>query len=344
MISVDKLNDYLSGNFDAIMEVLKESGLSSIHPNYKKQEIRCSWEEGSNPSSVIVNVENLLYYCFSNGEKGNIFSLAMTKTGRSFPSTLKWIAGLLGLGEKSLQGENKKKKPFNGFFGRIARENENPTEVEIKKYDTSILNEYAGKCSYLFAKDGIGYDTQHFFQVGYDLETDRITIPQWTVNGELMGIMGRLNTTDKEVENRWLPIISCQRSSTLYGYHYNYAEISKKGYCLIGESEKFVMQLRAMGFHNALATCGCNISKSQEKYVKSLLCNRLILCYDEGLKEEQIREEAKKLQMTNPMLKNKVGYIYDANGEILKKGSKNSPSDLGKPALTELMRKKVIWL
>lgn len=342
MISVDKLNDYLIDNVDAIVEILQELGFENIHQ--KKNEIRCSWEPGSNPSATVINVKTLLFYCFSNGEKGNLISLIMLRLKKGFPQSLKWAAELLGLEKSKLESKVKIKPVFNGFFKRMIHEDTEENNL-LKTYDLNKLEPYSGKLSHLFAQDGINYDTQRFFQVGYDNISNRITIPQWSIEGELVGIMGRLNVSQVEPdEMRWLPIIPCQRGHTLYGYHFNYAEINKKRYCFIGESEKFVMQLRSMGVHNALATCGCNISSLQERYIKSLFCKRVILSYDEGLEEEQIREQAKKIEMCNPIFNTKVGYIYDSDGEILKKGTKNSPSDLGKGAFESLVKTKIKWL
>lgn len=342
MISVDKLNDYLIDNVDAIVEILQELGFENIHQ--KKNEIRCSWEPGSNPSATVINVKTLLFYCFSNGEKGNLISLIMLRLKKGFPQSLKWAAELLGLEKSKLESKVKIKPVFNGFFKRMIHEDTEENNL-LKTYDLNKLEPYSGKLSHLFAQDGINYDTQRFFQVGYDNISNRITIPQWSIEGELVGIMGRLNVSQVESdEMRWLPIIPCQRGHTLYGYHFNYAEINKKRYCFIGESEKFVMQLRSMGIHNALATCGCNISSLQERYIKSLFCKRVILSYDEGLEEEQIREQAKKIEMCNPIFNTKVGYIYDSDGEILKRGTKNSPSDLGRGAFESLVKTKIKWL
>ena len=65
-------------------------------------------------------------------------------------------------------------------------------------------------------------------------------------------------------------------------------------------------------------------------YIKALMTNKIILAYDEGLEEEQIRLQAEKLALNNAVFKNSVGYVFDKDNEILPKGSKASPSDMGK--------------
>ena len=196
----------------------------------------------------------------------------------------------------------------------------------------------------MFRHDGIDFDTQKVFGVGYDIETQRITVPEYTLDGKLCGIMGRLNDKHCDKAERWLPIIPCSRSLTLYGYHRNYADIQDKNIVIIGESEKFVQQLYSMGCKTGLALCGCDVSTIQAKYIKSLMTSRVVLALDEGIAEDQIRSQAEKLITKNAMFTNKVGYIYDKDNKILAKDSKASPSDLGKQAFAELCKYNIVWL
>lgn len=93
-----------------------------------------------------------------------------------------------------------------------------------------------------------------------------------------------------------------------------------------------------------MATCGCDVSDIQAKHLKALMTSKIILAYDEGLEEEQIRLQAQKLILNNAVFQNHVGYVFDRENLILPKGSKASPSDLGKAAFTELIKSHVIWL
>lgn len=342
MISVEILNQKLCGDFDAITMVLESLGLTEIRPNRTRREVRCSREEGRNPSSIRINADTLYYRCFSTGDKGSIYTLVMDKLGKNFPQSLRWVAKILELDSSDLR-RKRIVLPFGGFYKKIIRQTETP-ELRLKRYDENILEKFSNGYSLLFNQDGIGYDTQRFFHVGYDYYTNRITIPQWDVNGNLVGIMGRLNDPYAAKEFRWLPIIPCQRSLTLFGYHFNYADIQRKQICFIGESEKFVMQLRSMGLRNALAVCGCDISPAQARHIKSLMCKSLVLCFDEGLTEAQLIKQAKKIQVDTPLYKNRVGFIYDPVHKILKEGSKNSPSDLGIRALRSLLKLNIKWI
>lgn len=214
----------------------------------------------------------------------------------------------------------------------------------METYNADILAEYQNKFNLMFLQDGIDFETQRQFEVGYDAETQRITVPEFTLDGRLCGIMGRLNDKHCDHSERWIPILPCSRSLTLYGYHKNYGAIEQKQLVVIGESEKFVMQLHSMGCNIGLALCGCDVSITQAKYIKHLMTNRIVLALDEGLEEDQIRAQAEKLRISNTMFHNRVGYIYDRENTILPKDSKASPSDLGREAFLELMQNYVVWL
>lgn len=307
----------------------------------QKNELRFSREDGHNPTAMRLKLDTLKFDGFSINAHGNLYSLVMKTKHLSFPKALKYIAETLRL-EKS-QFSQKIRYPFGGFYKGLMREIREP-EYSMTTYDDSILNDYIGKYNLMFFKDGINFQTQQFFNVGFDIETLRITVPEYTLDGRLCGIMGRLNDSRCPKDERWLPIIPCSRSLTLYGYHHNYETIQQKNIVVVGESEKFVQQLHSMGSYVGLATCGCDVSEIQAKHLKALMTSKIILAYDEGLEEDQIRTQAEKLILDNAMFRNKVGYVFDRDNLILPKGSKASPSDLGKGAFLELIKNHVTYI
>lgn len=307
----------------------------------QKNELRFSRGDGHNPTAMRLKLDTLKFDGFSINIHGNLYSLVMQTKSLSFPKALKYIAETLGL-EKS-QFSKKIRYPFDGFYKGLMKEIQEP-EYSMTTYDESILDEYAGKYNLMFFRDGIDFQTQEHFNVGFDLESLRITVPEYTLDGKLCGIMGRLNDSKCSKDERWLPIIPCYRNLTLYGYHHNYESIQQKNIVVVGESEKFVQQLHSMGSCIGLATCGCDVSDVQAKYLKALMTQKIILAYDEGLEEEQIRSQAQKLILSNTVFHNKVGYVYDRDNEILPKGSKASPSDFGKNVFIKLIKTHVVWM
>ncbi len=334
-----RLTEQLRGNEDVCYRILTELGYENI--TFDKKYFRFSREPGTNPTSMRLSVDTLKFVCFSTNEYGDIYTLAMRQKHLHFPDALQYVAKAAGIEPESVSKQTR--YPFSGFYREWVRESEDP-ETAMPTYEETILSPYGEKYNLLFFHDGINFSTQRHFHVGLDMESNRITIPEYTFDGQLCGIMGRLNDTKCDKGERWLPLLPCSRSLTLYGYHYNYATIQHKNLAIIGESEKFVQQLHSMGCHIGLALCGCNISPTQAKYLKGLMVPRMVLALDEGLPEEQIRAEAEKLQTENTLTKNQVGYIFDRDHQYLPKDSKKAPSDCGKEVFSNLCKDCVVWL
>ena len=334
------ITQYISGQENMIYSILETLGYDRISFNGSKKQFRFAREEGTNPTSIVLDCVSLRFYCFSTNDKGNIFTLIMERLNCSFPESLKFVSVVLGLEDAAFSINIS--PPFHGFYKNLIPEND--VDDNIPTYPESTLDKYLGKFKTLFFNDGIDYKTQELYQVGYDEETDRITIPERTYDGRLCGIMGRLNDAHCNHEDRWLPIIKCSRSKTLFGLVHNYRRIIQTQTVVLFESEKAPMQCHSFGSNIALGTCGCHISKSQAEMIFSLRPKKVILAFDEGLKEEDVRHEASKLVKNNIILKTSVGYIWDEDGDILKHGSKMNAADVGIDGYKELLKKKVRWL
>ena len=346
MFSIYKVNEHLKNHPDDIVKLLEELGLENISFNERRHNIRCSREPGRNPSSVSIDTDTLFYKCFSTGNKGSIVSLVMDQRSVDFRSALDWIGLKLGLpGSENLE-DLSIKLPFGGFYKSILKDH-NQIESHLKTLPEDILSSYSDiKTNMLFYKDGIDFTSQVSFGLGYDIESGRITIPQRDIYGNLIGIMGRMNSSVCDYSERWLPIIPCPRSLTLFGYSNNIRSIEQGGGCVLVESEKSVMQMDTMGFKFGLATCTNAISDAQAKIIKghNASINNVVIAFDEGLEESLLQEAANKLRIKNKIYDYKVGYIYDKEHELMPKGSKCSPTDLGKEIFTKLLKEKVVWI
>ncbi len=337
-MDVNALQSKLENQPDKIIQILEALGFENIKFNPQKNNLRFAREEQRNPTSCLVDCATLRFFVFSTNQKGNIFSLIMDVKRCSFPDALKFAAIKAGL---SLEELNIKTRwPFGGFFLKLLPNYEEEME-DLETYPEEILEPYANKFSIQFVKDGISLRTQEKFGIGYDVDSNRITIPERAIDGSLVGIMGRANY-ECDHDKRWFPLISCPRSKTLFGYGENYRRIQETQNLVLFESEKAVQQCDSFGSNIVLATCGCHVSETQAKYIKRLLPKKIILAYDEGLKEEHLVNECKKLIVNNPILKTKVGYIWPDG--LIPEGSKKNIADLGREAYQEGLTKHVKWV
>ena len=105
---------------------------------------------------------------------------------------------------------------------------------------------------------------------------------------------------------------------------------------MIGEAEKFTMQLASKGLNTGLSLGGSNLSDIQANHIKSMFAKKTIIMMDEGINKEVPFSIAEKLKMDR-FYKNEVYVVFDDSGLFLPKGSKISPADLERSDLQNLM-------
>ena len=140
----------------------------------------------------------------------------------------------------------------------------------------------------LFFKDNIDYGTQAKFEVGYDEQTNRITIPIRDEIGTLVGVKGRMfGKAQKDGELKYLYIEPTNRSKVLYGLNHTYDAIQRAHKVYVGEAEKSVMQLWSMGMCNAVATGGKRVSRQQIDML-TRLCVDVVFLFDKDVSREEL--------------------------------------------------------
>lgn len=339
-----EVKNYLLNNIDKLEELLENIGCRNITKN--KNEIRCAKEEGSNPTSIRIKLnENLTFSCFSPSLYGDIYTLVGFKLGNidNFKSNFRYVCSFLKVNGNFKKVE--KYKVFGGIFEKLENNIYRDTlSNEMKTYPLEILNNFELGANELFLKDGISIETQIKYKIAYDWSTHRLVIPEFNCEGELIGVTSRYNGYDYEEKGqpKYFPLIEFEKSKILFGYSQNYSKLLNNDVWLF-ESQKSVMRMDSFNIHNCLALGGRFISPIQLKYIQNLSPKSIILALDEGLEEEESIQICKKLVSQNPFYNYKVGYLYDNDNEFLKKGSKDSPADL---TIEELKKfsKKVKWI
>lgn len=320
---------------DNLEKILEYYGYENIRKTNK--EIRCARGDDSNPTSIRIKLnENLTSQDFARSISGDIFTLIMSHKDMDFKEVIREIKSILGL---SLEYKPKQKSAFSMLFGRIKTHKDN-SETNIETYPENTLDKYDKVWNERFLKDNISIQTQRKFNIGYCSSTNRITIPWRNINGEIVGIMGRDNT-DLAEGFKYLPLIAFPKSVVLYGYSENYMSLLNADRIYIFESEKSVLQANTMGYYSCLALGGNALSDCQIKNVLKLNPKEIILGFDEGLDNEIIKQRIDSIKSHLVLRECKVGVIYDIKNKYMERGSKCSPTDIGKDKFEKLIQECV---
>lgn len=302
--------------------------------------------EGDNSRSVQVkNNVNLTSNIRSKGIKGDIYTIVSyilfgSDTDAKLRDTLfkskLWICQKFGYIEyidefyKVTSTQSTVKPTYNSWLKKLSKEKNQLEITENKVYPYNVYHSY-GIIPYKgWVDEGLSPATQREFEVGIDVNSERITFTVHNKNGELIGIKGRYCGTEQKIKNqfKYLYLLPCNKSIEFFNLHRALPYITESKEAIIVEGGKTTMFLHQWKFRNCISMEGDSLSDYQIKILKNLgLDIKFIFAYDKGKDAEYVYNEAKKLQG-----RMKFG-IYDKDNLL---EDKDSPTDKGKKVWEEL--------
>ena len=331
---IESIKKHLKNNYDTVYKLLKYVGYKEISRN--GEEIRCAKRDGDNASSVRIKLNDYMSANdFSKAYKGDIIGLIGLHNNMTYGEVVNIIKLMI---DKVIIEVTHEKGLFDGFFDEVQTTS---FEYNLKTYPLSVLNKYESGWNVRFLKDNILPGTQIKFNLGYDYESGRITIPWYSPDGELLGVMGRLNF-DGDSKYKYLPLIAFPKQFALYGLYQNKESIKESETVYIFESEKSVLQAHGYGYRNTVALGGNCIHSYQVCELLKLNVKKIILCFDEGLDLSIIKQSVKNIKECLVMRDIKIGILIDKENKYIKKGSKMSPTDQGKDIFENLLDECII--
>ena len=283
----------LENNF--IPTILEELGCHHIRK--KDGYFQCANPDGDNVTAVCVyentNLTTINYTRdISNGKNihTDLISLVEFYKNETFPYAVKWICDVLDIDYYSNLDEDlpKSLQLTKMLVEMQSVDTEAETEKPLKPIPEKILSYFKPYVNDMFCEDGVGYDTQVEFEIGYDEFTNRITIPIRDDLGNLVGAKARYFYRQvPEDEQKFMYIEKCARSQILYGLYKTINFIKKAQRVFVVEAEKGVQQLYDKGYFEAVATGGSKISKNQiDKLTR--LCVPIIFVFDKDITKEEL--------------------------------------------------------
>lgn len=323
MLDIQELKQYIYDNH-LIETILLEIGCHDI--KHKDGFFQCANADGDNKTAICVyEQENLITINYTRkmidtNRSTDLIDLVCYTKNLSFVKGLEFICDIVGLDyyhdfEEELPDSFKVIKLLKEMELGFVDEKENP----LKPIDEDILKYYKSYVNDLFKEDGISYHTQQFFEIGFDMETNRYTIPIRSEKGDLVGVKGRyFYRAVPDNENKYVYLEPCAKSKIVYGLDKTIEYIKMEKCVYVLESEKAVLQLWSYGYCNSGSLGG----KRPSKYQIDLLARLgvpIILCLDKDVKKSEVEEIANLFPNGIP-----IYYMYDED-DILE--DKESPSD-----------------
>ena len=289
----------LENNF--IPTILEELGCHHIRK--KDGYFQCANPDGDNTTAVCVyentNLTTINYTRdISNGKNihTDLISLVEFYKNETFPYAVKWICDVLDIDYYSNLDEDlpKSLQLTKMLVEMQSVDTESETEKPLKPISEKILSYFKPYVNDMFNEDGVSYETQAEFEIGYDEFTNRITIPIRDDLGNLVGVKARYFYRQvPEDEQKFMYIEKCARSQILYGLYKTINFIKRAQRVFVTEAEKGVQQLYDKGYFEAVATGGSKISKSQiDKLTR--LCVPIIFVFDKDITKEELDDIASR--------------------------------------------------
>ena len=269
---------------ESICNILDAYGFDKIRINHR--EIRCAFEPGMNPTAVVIrlqNNDNLFVKDYERNLSYDLINYLIKAKNVEFKDVMNVIKQELHL--DSIYNYKRKVGLFGGLYDKLSRSN---SEFSVTTYPDEILEQYGNTPNTLWLSDGISLSTQRKWGIGYDVQSQRITLPIRTSTGEVMAVKARCNYEPEEFEPKYLYLVNGPMSQTLFGYSENYSSLYE-GNVIVVESEKSVLKLDSWGYNNVVALGSNSLSPTQAKLIMSLNPKSVTFMLDKSLKLQNTR-------------------------------------------------------
>lgn len=336
---------------DKIEFLLEELECWDIRAEQRGKLYTAGLPDGDNSRSVqIKNNESLSSSIRSKGVSGSIYDIISyikfgADTKEKYDACLHkskfWICETLGYFEfvddfyrQTSDNVDKGKPNYTAWLKKINKsENKKELVNELKQIDIDKV--YGNVPYFKWYQEGLSVRTQRLFQVGVDVQSERITFPIHNKDGEVIGVKGRYFGKNKEIEDKYkyLYLVPCNKSLELFNFHRALPHIMERKEVIIVEGGKTAMFLTQWNYPNSVGIEGDSLSDVQVKLLKGLgIGIKYIFALDKDKNAEYVKKEVVKL--TGRM---KYGIIDTSS---LLQG-KDSPTDRGKEVWDKLYKENI---
>lgn len=322
-----------------VEEILQDIGCHHIY-YHTSGYWTCANNDGDNKQAVVIrnneylSCTNYTRQMVSINRKTDLIDLVCFNKNLTFPEALKYVCNLIGIEYYHDFNEDAPESlQITDLILKMQTNDAYSLDKPLRPISKKILSYYNNRVNDLFLKDNISYATQQDFQIGYDPESNRITIPIFSEIGDLVGVKGRLfksNLTQSEI--KYLYLEPCPRHRIIYGLNKTMPYIKRTGRIYVPEAEKGVLQLWSYGDRNVGATGGKELSMQQIELLTRLSAE-IVFVQDKDVTKKELSDLANKFVDGVP-----IYAMYDEKNIL---DEKESPTD--NPKKWEYLKKNNIY-
>lgn len=338
LISGVDLKKILYEDLSLIKKVLESMGCKHIHKSNNR--ISSTRPDGDNKQAVnIILSETLNAKVYTRNDFENkyeicdIITLTQYFLDINFNEAINYICNVCNI-ENSGEYVKREETPSMAFLKRYKRIIKEETTTEDVILDDKILDLFVNAPCKVFTDDGVNIPTQEYFEICYDLMTNRAVFPIRNENGALITLKGRTMTNDYKILGvpKYYVYYEVETSHLLFGEWNNKDYIKNSNSIILFESEKSVMKAYQSGIYNCVAIGRKSISRQQRNKLLAY-GKEIIICFDKDVKENE-------LKVISKMFKNLVPVSYTLDRFDLL-GSKDAPIDCGIDKFKELLETRI---
>lgn len=353
MLNKDGIKNSLT--VEAVIEVLKSLGASVPIKTDDGLifETICHNLPGHGSKKLYYYSESKLFHCYTQcGDTFDIYELIIRNYRTrniilSFPDAVRYVADKTGQAFSSTPSVEY--IDDWQFINQITRTYQKPNQIQ--PINTNFL-ETLIPAPHIWSDEGITPEAAQKFGIGFYLPDNRIAIPHYDSDGNLIGIRGRsISTEEIDAGYKYMPLqigndyLSYPMMYNLYGLNWNQKTIERTKKVVLFEGEKSVIKAEVFYPDNnfTLALCSSNITDFQRDIILDLEVDEVMLALDkeyENLSSIEAKKYEKKiLKLAAKFVPYMRTFVLWDTKSLLQK--KDSPVDRGQKVLEQLMKEKV---
>ena len=225
-------------------------------------------------------------------------------------------------------------------------------EVNLPALNKGLLNAFTFYPTVEWLEDGISEEAMKIYNILYSIQENKIIIPHYDVEGNLVGIRGRALNDEDLPFGKYRPVTiegklyNHPLQFNLYGLNFVRENIRKYKTAIVAESEKSCLQYSTMFGQDrniVVAACGSSFHKYQLDLLIKCGAERVLIAFDkEGETWAEKEKYFAKLKGICEKYKNycTMGFLSDSKNLLR---LKDSPFDKGASVFKSLYE-TAIWV